>query len=468
MKKNKLLLLVAIFAAAFLVLVACGNDNNDTPAEPNTDTPEVDVLEPDEDDEDDEDEDEPTGGLEGTIRVSWWGNEGRHDATNAIIDLFVEENPGVTIVPEFDVFDGWQTRITADLTANNAADVMQLNFNWLTLFSPFGTTFMDLEDPRITAHLDLSNWTTEQIDEVRTGGVVQGVPVSLTARVPFLRTDVYEAAGIDINDVNTWEDLMAAGRAIQEHHGESMFALSPLGPQSLAYMIYSYLEQLTGRPFIDEDFQLNYTLEELEQGFQLIQDFLDNGVIPDAQFDSDAINAQNPIWISGASYGGVSEWDSSINGWIGNLEEQYQEYVGIRPHFTMEGAQNSGWLARPSLVWGISNDTQHPDVAAAFLEFMLTDQRAIEILGTDRGVPINRVGRAHFDALNLENLVIDAVAMHQNAETVTFHPMLEFPNVREIIEQRAIAIQAGEATVEEAAQFVYDNLQAAINEHVVD
>ena len=453
MKKNKLLLLVAIFGATFLFLVACGNDDNEDPIDPEPANETTESPEPE----------EPTDGLEGTIRVSWWGNEGRHEATNAVIDLFIEENPGVTIAPEYGVFEGWQDSITQNLLANNTADVIQLNFNWLTLFSPFGDSFMNLEDPRITSHLNLSNWSATELDLTRTNGVLQGVPVGMTARVPFLRTDIYEAAGLDINDINTWEDLMNAGIAIQEEHGDEVFALSPLGPQSLAYMVYSYLEQLTGRPFINENFELEYTLEELTQGFQLIQDFLDNGVIPDLQFDSDPINAQNPLWIAGA-YGGVSEWDSSINAWIGNLEDP--DVVSIRPHFTMDGAINSGWLARPSMVWGIAENTEYPEVAAAFLEFMLTDPRAVEILQTDRGVPMNTAARAHFDALNLDNLVIDAVALHTEAETVNFHPMLEFPNVREVIESRLQAIQSGEDTVSEAAEFVYNNLQAEIDQHV--
>ncbi|MCL1990838.1 MAG: ABC transporter substrate-binding protein [Defluviitaleaceae bacterium] len=451
-KKN--VLGFALLTGILFILAACGNGDSDVTVEPDPTAPTDAAI-----------EDPNLMGLQGTIRVSWWGNEGRHDATKAVIDLFIEENPGVTILPEYGVFEGWQDRITADLLANSTSDVIQLNFNWLTLFSPFGTTFMDLEDPRITAYLDLSNWTADELNMTRTNGILQGVPVGMTARVPFLRTDIYEAAGLDVHEIHTWEELMAAGNAIQAYHGNDVFALSPLGRQSLAYMVYSYLEQLTGRPFIDDDFELNHTLEELTQGFQLIQDFLDNGVIPDLQFDSDPINAQNPLWISGA-YGGVSEWDSSINAWIGNLESP--DVVRIRPHFTMDGALNSGWLSRPSMVWGIAQHTEYPEVAAAFLEFMLTDQRAVEILQTDRGVPMNTAGRAHFDALNLDNLVIDAVALHQNAETVTFHPMLEFPNVREVIESRLEAIQSGESTVSEAAQFVYNNLQAEINQHLVD
>jgi len=464
MKKNKLFLLTAIFAAAFLILAACGNgDNGDNGGDDDYDTEESpDEVEPD--DEDNEDEDEEVAqvsgdGLTGTITFNWWGNEGRHDVTNQVVDLFVSENPGVTIYTEYDAWDGWQARIAGDLAANQEADLMQVNFNWLALYSPLGTTFMDLEDPRIAEHLDLGNWDSEYIDIVRRNDIVQGVPVGMTARVPFMRADIYNDAGLDIQDINTWDDLMEAGRVIQEYHGDDVFALSPLGEPSIAYMVFSYMEQFTGLPFVDEDFQFNYSLEDLERGFQLIQDFMDNGVMPDGAFDSDDINASNPNWIAG-HYGGVSEWDSSINAWIENVGE---EVIEIRPHFTMDGALNSGWMSRPSMVFAISNNTPYPEVAAAFLNFMLTDQRAIEIIGTDRGVPLNTVGRTHFDAADLGGPVVEANALHANADTTTMNPVFEFPEVREVYEDQLMALFHGNATVEEAAEVVYTSIQSVID-----
>ena len=464
MKKNKLWLLVGVFAVAFLFLVACGNGDDN---EPGDESAEVEIDDNDTEAEDDNEEEESVANdLQGEITFNWWGNEGRHDATNEVVQLFMSENPGVTIHTQYGPWDGWQTIFAGDLQGGTEADLMQVNFNWLELYSPLGTTFMDLEDPRIVGHLDLSNWDASYIDVVRQNGVVQGVPVGMTARVPFMRTYIYEAAGLDIQDINTWDDLIEAGQAIQAYHGDEVFALSPLGPQSMAYMVFSYLEQLTGRSFVDEDSQFNYSLEELTQGFQLIQDFIDNGVMPTGQFDSDPINHENPMWISG-HYGGVSEWDSSINQWINNLEDG-EDVIEIRPHFTMDNAQSSGWMARPSMVFAVSNNSNHPEIAAAFLNFMLTDERAIEIMGTDRGVPLNTVGRAYFDALGLGGAVVESNAIHANAETTTMNPVFEFPEVREVYENQLMAIFNGTTTVEEAAEFVYNNIQATINDTLID
>ena len=443
MKMKKLFSLATAVSFA-AVLAGCGNHNESiTPGESLTE--------------------ESTGEFEGTIRFSWWGDDGRHNATKEIIALFEDKHPGVTITPVYQPWSGFQEVFATDLTGGTEADLMQINFNWLELYSPFGNTFADLEE--LTDYINLDNWSVEDIDIMRTNGIVQGVPSGMTARVPFMRTDIYEAAGLDVQDINTWDDLMEAGRIIQAELGEDVFALSPLGNASMSYLVFSWLEQSTGRQFVDENNQFNYSLEELTAGFQLIQDFMDNGVVPPGDFDSDSINATNPLWISG-HYGGVSEWDSSINGWINNLENG-ENVIAVRDHFTMEGAKLSGVMARPSMGFAVSRNSEHQDIAAAFLDFMLTDPEAVEILGTDRGVPANKVGLETFNLLVEEGVIggaaIAANNIHANADRTTLSPVFEFPEVREVYESQLEALHFGFVTVEEAAEFVYNNIQPVID-----
>ncbi|MCL1999515.1 MAG: ABC transporter substrate-binding protein [Turicibacter sp.] len=460
MKRTKLMALMAMLLVAVFVFAACGTAADTAPAAdpapaggqqattPATTDPAGDTA---------------AGGLEGHIVFTWWGDQGRHDATNRIVELFMEENPGVTIETVYQPFTGYQEVLATDLMAGTEADLIQINFNWIELYSPMGDTFADLET--LTNYLNLNNWYPADIDIVRSNGIVQAVPTGITARVPFMRSDIYGAAGLNIQDINTWDDLMEAGRIIQAELGPDFFALSPLGNASQAYLVFSWLEQYTGRQFVDANNQFNYSLEELTAGFQLIQDFIDNGVMPPGGFDSDSINSVNPLWIAG-HYGGVSEWDSSINNWINNLEHG-EDVIEVRDHFTMDGALLSGVMARPSMAFAISRNSQHQDIAATFLDFMLTDPRSVEIMGTDRGVPSNNVALSIFMDLVDQGLIggaaLDANNIHANAVRTTMSPVFEFPEVREVYESQLEALHFGYVTVAEAAQFVYDNIQAVID-----
>ena len=458
--KNKFLTF-AMASGVALALAACGaggtEPQNQPAAQPNNaaaDAPAAPAP-------------EATGELAGNITFSWWGDDGRHTATRAIAELFMDENPDVNIDFFYAPWSGFQDVFAGDLMAGTEADLMQVNFNWLQLYSPFGTTFADLEDPVIAAHLNLSNWDASEIDMVRTNGVVQAVPSGITARVPFIRTDIWESAGINYLEVNTWDDVMAAGRQLQAELGTDHWLFGKLGNASTAYFLFSFLEQYTGRPFVDENYQFSYTLEELTTGFQLIQDLMDNGVFAYGQFDSSSFNSTNEHWIAGR-FGAVFEWDSSMNNWINNLEGG-QDVISVRDHFTLPNALSSGVMVRPSMAFAISNNSNHPDVAAAFLNFMLTDARAVEIMGTDRGIPANNVGLSHFQALagsgdpRFGDAAVRANAVHANADSTIMSPAFEFPTVRAVYETQVEALIYGFITVEEAAAFVYNNIQAEID-----
>ena len=447
MKKKIALLLVGVIASASL-LAACGGNNNssnnDTETTNNTQT-EGDSTETAEDI---------------TFRFSWWGDDSRHAATQEIIDLYVSENPNVTIEPHFAPWSGFQDQFAIALEGGQEADLMQVNYNWLELYSPDGTTFLDLAT--VSDVLTLSNWNAEYIDMTTVNGAVQAVPTGITARIPFINSTVYANAGIT-ELPTTWDELMAAGRQIQAELGEEYFALSPLGNPAGAYLVFAYLEQTTGLQFVDGDNNFQYTLEDLEAGFQFYQDLIDSGVVTLGGFDSDPINQQNPMWIQG-HYGGVTEWDSSINGWLSNIEEGNE--VVVAPFFSTGDDKLSGLMSRPSMGFAISRNSKHPEAVAAFLEFMLTDERAIEIMGTDRGVPSNNVAFNIFQGLSVGGLVVEAAELVADSETTVMRPIYENPSVREIYEVALSDLQNGITTVEEAAANVYNRVQATIDSEI--
>jgi oligogalacturonide transport system substrate-binding protein len=53
----------------------------------------------------------------------------------------------------------------------------------------------------------------------------------------------------------------------------------------------------------------------------------------------------------------------------------------------LHNAKNSGMFGRPTLMFAVSKKTKHPEAAAKFLNYILTDVDAGAILGLTRGVP---------------------------------------------------------------------------------
>lgn len=86
------------------------------------------------------------------LRMSWWGGESRHVATQKAIAACGEKY-GHTIKGEFTGFDGYLEKLTTQMAGKTEADIVQVNWPWLPLFSKNGEGFADL---RQLKPLDLS------------------------------------------------------------------------------------------------------------------------------------------------------------------------------------------------------------------------------------------------------------------------------------------------------------------------
>jgi multiple sugar transport system substrate-binding protein len=75
------------------------------------------------------------GPIEGEIRFSWWGGQVRNDKTDQILQLFEQENPGVSVVRENADFAPHWERLTIQAAGNNQPCTIQMQTRWLATFA---------------------------------------------------------------------------------------------------------------------------------------------------------------------------------------------------------------------------------------------------------------------------------------------------------------------------------------------
>ena len=78
-----------------------------------------------------------------TLRFNWWGGDSRHEKTLKAIEAFEAKYPNITVEAEYEAFSGHEEKVALALNAGSAADVIQLNMDWVFVYSPQGTTFYD-------------------------------------------------------------------------------------------------------------------------------------------------------------------------------------------------------------------------------------------------------------------------------------------------------------------------------------
>lgn len=96
-----------------------------------------------------------------TITMSWWGGDGRHEATLAAVEKFMEKYPNITVETQYAAWTGWEDKMSASFATGTAPDVNQINWNWITSFSSDGSAFYDLN--KVSDILDLTQFSENKL-----------------------------------------------------------------------------------------------------------------------------------------------------------------------------------------------------------------------------------------------------------------------------------------------------------------
>lgn len=396
-----------------------------------------------------------------TLRFSWWGGDERHQATLDAIKKFEELNPNIKIKAEYTGWQGHLEKLTTQLAGGTAPDVMQINWNWLTIFSKDGNGFYDLN--QLSDKLGLDNYSSDILNLTTVNGKLNGIPVSLTGRVLYFNKTTYDKFGAEIP--KTWDDFFKAAEKFNEK-GYYPFDLDSYSAWILAMV---YTEQVTGKQFITSDGKLQFTVDDIREGLKLYKDFVDKGVCADAlERAGEGGGGEAPLyqmsnWIEGR-YAGVLEWTSSVGKYEQPIRETGQELVlGHLP--ILDNAKSKGWIVKPSMLFAINKDTKHPEEAAKFLNFLLNDPEGVKILGTTRGIPISESAKETLiQADALKGLEFDGTELVIQNTGLGLSPYFEHTRLQDIYRETIEKLSYGELSLDEAAQHLHDKVDETLEE----
>ena len=301
------------------------------------------------------------------IRFSWWGGDSRHEATENAIAAFMKKYPDITVEPEYGAWSGWEEKQSLALVSGNAADLMQINWNWIDNYSKNGTGFRDLNE--FSDIIDLSQFPQEALEQCSVDGKLMAIPVSNTGCLFYWNKTTFDAVGCDL-PVDK-ETLLAAGAKFKEY-GEDYYPLViDSGFSRMIFMVY-YLESVYGKPWV-EDGKLQYTEEEIQEGFEFLCELEEAHVIPTlAVTNGDMADStdKNPKWIDG-KYAGAYVWDASsikmAEAVTGSVNVPGQELV--QGEFLKLGDYDGGYT-KISMAYAIPGNSQNPKEAAMLIEYL--------------------------------------------------------------------------------------------------
>ncbi|WP_119157372.1 ABC transporter substrate-binding protein [Caldimonas tepidiphila] len=403
---------------------------------------------------------------EQTLRFSWWGGGERHEATLKAIAAFEAKNPGVKIKAEYMGFAGYLERLTTQIAGGTEPDIMQINWAWLSMFSKGGEGFHDLNKNK--GLLALNQFSDEELKMGTVQGKLNGLPASYTARIFLWNKASFDRAGVPLP--TTWDQLFAAGKTFQAKLGDKAYVIDG-ELYDMILLSQTYIHQKYGTPYVSPTApKVAMSQQAVLEWVQTYKKLVDNRVavplpVRASLGGAEKPTEQQPDWVTG-QWAGNYTWDSVLRLRESTLDKNQKLEIG--EFLTLPGAKNTGMFGRPALMFSVSKRSKHPETAAKFLNFLLTDPEAARILGLTRGVP---AADSQFHTLVKENRLaplelrafLQIKKQKEDGNIDLPSPLFENARFQKFMREVFETVAYGKTSEQDAARRLYEEGNALLN-----
>lgn len=322
------------------------------------------------------------------LRFSWWGSTTRHQATLDAIKLYQEKHPNVTIEGEYGAFGDYYQKLLTQLAGKTAPDIISVDYKWVSDLMGQGTQLLNIYD--LEKYIDVSSIDMD-FAKIYGGNddYLIGIPMGVNGMGYLYNVEFLKKFGIEPNNEWTWETVIENGKKV--HSQDPSKYLLYNNAEHWMYLVKTMLKQMTGNPIVLEDYSLGFEKADIVKVFSYVKELVDSGTVPpfnEGVLYENVYADQNPNWLN--ENFGIFPTSSSLIPGIANASNF--EIASMR-YPIMKDAKDPGILVTPSMFIGVYASSKAPDVAADFINFMINDKDAINILKDSRGIPCSKVAK---------------------------------------------------------------------------
>jgi len=308
------------------------------------------------------------------VEFSWWGNDERHKYTMEAVDLFEESNIDIDIVERYGEWSGYERKNRVWMESNNNADVMQINYAWISEYSEDGNGYYDLY--KLSDYIDLSSFDETDLAFGEVNGKLNAIPIAYNTSTVCYNKTLFEKYNLDYP--KDWNDLFSVAKFFRKN---DIYVVG-MSKKHIFLMLIANFEQTQGKRVFDEDGKIVLTKDEVGIILDYYKKLIDEHVVmPVEEFDrgkfGKGICAASVCWISDAD-----------NYCKALTENGYDAEIGS--FFMDEDAKQSGLYMKPATMYAISDITEHPEEAAKFLDYLINSENMACLQGTEKGVPVSK------------------------------------------------------------------------------
>lgn len=317
--------------------------------------------------------------------MAWWGNQTRNERTQKIIDLYSEQNPGVTIDGQFSEFNDYWQKLATAAAGHSMPDIVQMDYKYLNQYVTNGL-LVDLTPYVEDGTIDTADCNQDVLNSGSVNGGLYALCNGINSPALLYNKTLLDENGITVKDNMTLDEFIDVCKEVYEKTGYKTNLCYNQNEQWIEYFLRA--DDIV----LYEDGKLGGdSYEPYADFFKLYENGLKDGyVIDPSVFAERSIGSveQDPL-----VYGSSPETMS----WCAfAYSNQLTATVSAAPEGTEIGLttwpsadpKKSDYL-KPSQFFAISSDSKNPEEAAKILNFITNDVDCNNILLGERGIPLS-------------------------------------------------------------------------------
>jgi lactose/L-arabinose transport system substrate-binding protein len=309
------------------------------------------------------------GSKKGSNELSVWAWNINVPVLEEAAKLFAKDHPGFKLKIQDIANNDMYPKLTTALQAGGQGlpDIVLIEDTHIQGFlNNFPNAFVNLSKKGFDKEAD--KFPEYKRALVTKDGAMYGFPFDGGPAGVFYRIDYFKKAGVDPNSIETWDDLIEAGKKIKEKTGVDFMTLDMNGDDPL----YRLMLNQQGTFYFDKDGNIAFTSEESKRAMAMLKKLKDEGVAKNVTgWDA---------WLSGVANGKVAV---AISGsWMaGLIEQQAPNDKGKWGVFPLPAFEKGGIRAANygGSSWTIPTASKNQDLAYEFLKFFSTSNEVQEI-----------------------------------------------------------------------------------------
>jgi multiple sugar transport system substrate-binding protein len=338
------------------------------------------------------------GDEEATITFAWWGDASRAERYEQAIDVFEERNPNVTVQTSYAGFGDYWTARNTEAAGGALPDVFQMDVTYLYQYG--ATNQIQPLDQYTEDAIDISTFPESVMPATKVNDQIYGIPTSSSTFANFFNSTLLGEIGSEPPAGEmTWDDYDAYLSEVTKAGAAADPAVAGSVQYTQIWGVFEIWLMQQGKNLFTPEGELGFTEADLKTWWERATPLFEDGgfISPERteQLEQDALSSR------------VTASEISFF----NFLARFTEGTG-GDEFTMalppaDDPAEHGLYLKPSLMMSMSANTEHPDVAAEFIDFIANDPEVGKIFGMSRGVPTSQTALEGVEAEGIDQTMLD-------------------------------------------------------------